>query len=304
MERLRTGRRGNVWVLGALLSLAAAPAFVEAAAGDRDAAQIERDDTAITEGRGRGARLGRADAGQVYAVVGRADGWVQIQFARSRGWVRRDRVRMVSRAVHTVVAKSLNVRAGSAPRFAKLGQLDAGAEVAVVGADGDWKKIFFRGRVAWINDTYLAKGDLDTSRSGAGFIQLPASGAGFYSYSVPGDRWGRPALVYALERAGLRLRDRGRPRFGVGDLSLRNGGDIAGHSSHERGEDVDILPMRKRGEGSVTRFQSAYSRPRTADLIREIRSQVPTELVLFNDSGIRGVQPWPGHDNHFHLRIR
>lgn len=281
---------------------------------------------AVREGPGAGGQLGTAQPGDVYAIVSRLNGYVQVQHSRRSGWVRRDQLTLADARIHAVTASVLNVRAGAGTRFGVLGQLDRGARVALVGpADGPWNKIFFNGRAAWVHGAYLTgrpgagpapaaapapaapapgpAASRPTSR--AGYIQLPAAGPGFASYGAASRRWGRPALVYGIERAGQRQRARGRPRMGVGDISLENGGNISGHASHERGVDVDVRPMRNDGrEGPVTRFQGAYSRDLTRELIREFRAQIPTRLVLFNDLRVGGTLPWPGHDNHFHFRMR
>lgn len=213
-------------------------------------------------------------------------------------------------AEYTVTASRLNVRTGPSTRYRVIGQLSRGQRVNTTGASGAWRKIRFAGRDAWVHGGYLrgsgAPAPQTRAVSRAGFIQLAASGPGFYSYTVASRRWGRPELVYGIERAGQVMRARGgRPRFGVGDLSLQNGGDISGHRSHETGRDADIRPMRRDGrEGPVTRFQRAYSRGLTRELIRELKTQVRERVVLFNDLFVGGVVPFPGHDNHFHLSIR
>ncbi|MCO5168593.1 MAG: penicillin-insensitive murein endopeptidase [Planctomycetes bacterium] len=293
----------------ALSSFMLAPAPASARGGD--AVQVVAD-VQVMSARGGGQVLGSARAGQVYAVVERDGGWVLVQFSERRGWVAAERVRGIERGVQTVTASALNVRAGPSTRYRAIGQLPNGAHVTAVGSEGAWRKVFFRGQEAWVHGDYLravaARPDAPApaatpARSRAGFVQLPASGPGFYSYAAASRRWGRPELVYALERAGLNLR--ARPRFGVGDLSLENGGRLSGHTSHRVGRDVDVRPMRRDGrEGPVTRQQSAYSRQLTRDLIRELRKHARTDIVLFNDLLVGGVVPWPGHDNHFHFRVR
>ena len=56
-----------------------------------------------------------------------------------------------------------------------------------------------------------------------------------------GAHYGLPALINMLERSGRRL----AARFvgltlHVGDISLRDGGDLPGHKSHESGRDADV----------------------------------------------------------------
>src|SRR5262245_38448216 len=56
-----------------------------------------------------------------------------------------------------------------------------------------------------------------------------------------GARWGLPALVGLLERSAERIAQRfPGSTLVVGDLSRKQGGEIAGHRSHESGRDADV----------------------------------------------------------------
>jgi murein endopeptidase len=143
------------------------------------------------------------------------------------------------------------------------------------------------------------------TRSGRGFIQLKGSGTGFGAYSLPSKRWGVPRLVYGVERAAARWQHPQRPRMMIGNISLRNGGRLPPHVSHRDGVDVDILPLRRdKLATNVVVGQRAYSRTRTRTVMTLIRQEVRVRLILFNDRGIGGTIPWPGHSNHFHTRVR
>ena len=90
----------------------------------------------------------------------------------------------------------------------------------------------------------------------------------------------------------------------VKDISLENGGPISGHASHQRGVDADVWPVRSTGsEEAVTRFSSGYSRSRTQALIRLYRAELDVTHVFFNDPHVSGVQSWPNHDDHLHVRF-
>jgi murein endopeptidase len=92
--------------------------------------------------------------------------------------------------------------------------------------------------------------------------------------------------------------------MGVGNISLERGGYMAPHSSHQRGVDVDIIPVRTDGrEDGVTIHQAAYSRSRTQSLLNLVWAELSIRVILFNDGGVTRVQYWPGHDNHFHVSI-
>jgi len=266
------------------------------------------------------AKIGLIHQGETYPVVGRSGEWLQRELGSMTGWSHGDYMNNSSAQVATVTASSLNVRSGPGTGYRVVGTVSRGTRVAVEGSSGSWRKIGYDGREAWVYGTYLdtsgaTKPTTSTTpttttstsrpRSRAGFIQLPSSGPGYYGYYSASRRWGTPTFVYGFERAARRFvtENSGRPRIGVGDISLMNGGDISGHASHERGVDGDFRPVKNNGtEGAVTRFQSTYSRTLTQRIVDLCRAEMPVTLIFFNDSRVRGVQNWPNHENHFHVR--
>jgi GH24 family phage-related lysozyme (muramidase)/peptidoglycan hydrolase-like protein with peptidoglycan-binding domain len=132
-------------------------------------------------------------------------------------------------------------------------------------------------------------------------------GPGIFGYYPASKRWGTASTVAALREVGRiwRLR-RQMPRVGVGDISLRGGGDIEGHASHETGRDVDMRPIRNDGtEGPLTWGQANYSRALTQELIDIIYANgvVKVNVIGFNDPGVQGCVNWVNHDNHLHVRF-
>jgi murein endopeptidase len=90
------------------------------------------------------------------------------------------------------------------------------------------------------------------------------------------------------------------------DVSLRNGGDISGHVSHERGVDVDVAVPRNDGRElpRIDRHSQAYSRVGTQKVVDLFRAELAVTHVFFNDPKVDRVSPWPNHENHLHVRIR
>jgi murein endopeptidase len=137
--------------------------------------------------------------------------------------------------------------------------------------------------------------------------QLRESGQGFYTYGDRTGQYGTTGTIDSIEQWGRDWLEPGpqRSRIGVGDISLEGGGLFSPHSSHQRGLDVDIRPMRNDAvEGPVSIGSPRYDRNATDSLIRTIQRDPRVERILFNDSQIEGVRPWPGHDNHIHIRLR
>ena len=282
----------------------------------------------------RNSVIGTVRRGQRLAKTGSSGNWTRVNFNGRSGYAYTRYLRNVSgnggsgstggtnAVTRYVTASSLNVRSGASTNYRALGRLAHGSAVSVLGTSGDWARINYGGRAGYVHTTYLsatrpsAGGNTGgntggyasrPNRSRAGFIQLASSGPGFFGYYASSKRWGRSAMVYGIERAARRFKaaNPSAPRLGVGDISLMNGGDISGHASHERGVDADFRPIRNdRREGPVTRFQSAYSRTLTQRIVALIRSEMRVHLIFFNDARVSGVQNWPNHDNHFHVRIR
>jgi len=167
------------------------------------------------------------------------------------------------------------------------------------------------------DDDFVCEAPLDTHESEVVFealspirIQLPQSGRGFYSYSLDKSKqFGLPKTIEAIKKIAKDWFSKfpDEPLIGVGNISYNRGGEMKPHKSHRTGLDVDFRPLRKDGTGKPVTYQSTgYSRSRTQELIKAIRSNTVLEvdLILFNDPGVTGVRPWSGHDNHLHVRFK
>jgi hypothetical protein len=139
---------------------------------------------------------------------------------------------------------------------------------------------------------------------------LPRAGVGYYSYHPrsPERQFGTAATIRALEAiaSAWAAAHPAGPRIGVGDISRKGGGKMAPHVSHDRGVDVDLRLVRSDGkELPVTFRDRAYSRALTQALVDAIRANpiAPVKVIYFNDPSVTGVRPWPGHDNHLHVRF-
>lgn len=137
---------------------------------------------------------------------------------------------------------------------------------------------------------------------------LPRIGPGFYSHSGTPRQYGIPETIRALQAIGATWLSRHPqgPRIGIGDISFRGGGKMSPHKSHQKGVDVDISIMRNDRVESGTQYQNSnYSRALTQELVSLIRANtvLKVERIYFNDRQVQGVKPWPGHDNHLHVRF-
>ncbi len=138
------------------------------------------------------------------------------------------------------------------------------------------------------------------------------SSAALCDYSVGNGaaNWGTGAAIGQIEAAGARVVAAGYGRIPIGNVGLEHGGDIAGHTTHEHGLDVDVRPIRDHRDQCAwgTNYKVAsYDRTATRILVKQIRAAAPghVKLIYFNDPVLirEGLVTWyTGHDDHLHVR--
>jgi uncharacterized protein YraI len=268
-------------------------------------------------------RIGSVTRGTKLETKGKSGSWVKVDYRGRDAWVHGRYLKdspsasssrsTPSGQVRYVTAARLNVRSGPSTRYRRIGALDRGSKVSVIDSSGSWRKVTLQSGTGWVHGKYLSSSapsssssSSSSSTSSVGFIQLPASGVGFYSYSSSSRRWGKAKFVYGIQRVSRRFitANPGAPRLGVGDISYRNGGRISGHKSHQKGVDGDFRPIRNdRREDRVLISQSAYSRSLTQKMLDLFVAEMQVKYIFFNDSKTKHTQYWPNHANHFHVRI-
>jgi penicillin-insensitive murein DD-endopeptidase len=177
---------------------------------------------------------------------------------------------------------------------------------------------------------FYAKGCL------AGATALPINGSTWQVMRLSRNRnWGHPKLVDFLERLASQAPKTGWTGLLVGDMSQPRGGPmLGGHASHQVGLDADIwlTPMPNR---ELTREEREYMMatmivradrtdvdqkvwtPAHVNLIKAAAEDAAVARIFVNpaikkalcrDAGkdrawLSKVQPWWGHDWHFHARL-
>jgi penicillin-insensitive murein endopeptidase len=177
---------------------------------------------------------------------------------------------------------------------------------------------------------FYAKGCL------AGGIALPVNGQTWQVMRLSRNRnWGHPRLVQFLERLADQAPTTGWRGLLVGDMSQPRGGPmLTGHASHQVGLDADIwltpmpdheLTRAEREEMMATVIVREDGKdvdpkvwtPAHVRLIKGAAEDPQVARIFVNaaikkglcrDAGrdrawLRKVQPWYGHDWHFHVRL-
>ena len=169
--------------------------------------------------------------------------------------------------------------------------------------EGAWDGV--KDATGWVADKLEGIGIGSASMSGPVQSALPRSGVGFRSYSAPQKQFGTSAVIGELQESSAVWAARGGTSINIGDISNRGGGDMAGHDSHERGQQVDVRPFRHDGTNRPTDWRSSsYDRDQTRSYVEMMKHRNPGMTVLFNDPLLirEGLtQPYSGHDNHLHL---
>ena len=141
----------------------------------------------------------------------------------------------------------------------------------------------------------------------AAFVLLPqVSGNGYYSYSQASNQYGTTPTINAVVDIGKQWQFNSQSPFGVGDISLEQGGPMPGHTTgHQLGRNVDVRPIRGDGQQAPVTWQdAAYSRAQTQLLVDNFLAHANCSKIYFNDPQIQGVQPLAGHDNHLHIEMK
>jgi penicillin-insensitive murein DD-endopeptidase len=170
----------------------------------------------------------------------------------------------------------------------------------------------------------------------AGAVALPVDGETWQVMRVSRNRnWGHPELIQFIEQLADKATRTGWHGLLIGDMSQPRGGPLlAGHTSHQVGLDVDIwltpmpahaLTRLEREEMMATMVVAANRKdvdpkvwtPAHAALIETAASDPRVTRVFVNPAikkalcrepgddraWLGKIQPWLGHDWHFHVRL-
>jgi murein endopeptidase len=93
----------------------------------------------------------------------------------------------------------------------------------------------------------------------------------------------------------------------IGDLSLRGGGEIDDHASHENGLDADVYYPRRDGRPKPPATVAQVDMRLAQELVDRFVAAGAQMVFVGPNTSLRGpagvVQSWPAHDNHLHVRL-
>jgi hypothetical protein len=148
--------------------------------------------------------------------------------------------------------------------------------------------------------------------------QLPVEGPDWVTWNpntdsrpnLPGRLYGHEHTIRAIIEvlAAYRKTHPNAPRVVVGDISLRAGGVMDQHVSHQNGLDVDVYYPRGDGRLQAPTSTAQIDRRLSQDLLDGFVAAGASMIFVGYAIDLRGprdvVVPYPNHENHMHVRFR
>jgi murein endopeptidase len=144
-------------------------------------------------------------------------------------------------------------------------------------------------------------------------VLFPAGGPDHFAWNFRAQRiggsdrtrWGNCTVVRAvlLGLAAYHRRNPDAPPVAVGDMSLRGGGDIDGHSTHENGRQIDLYFPRRDRRLSEPHTVAQVDLRLSRELVRAMLDAGAYRVLIGPHIRIAtpaGVVRWPHHDDHLH----
>jgi murein endopeptidase len=149
-----------------------------------------------------------------------------------------------------------------------------------------------------------------------GYYQLPTSSN--YDLNVSGgtpraEQWGGKTLIETIDTVATTWNAKHpTERLGIGDLNA------SGHLSHQKGIDVDIFSLNAIFMSTPGHVKNPkYDKNLAIELGKMIADTGTVEYIFYNDPAVNSavnsymkskklpgkIEPWSGHDDHFHLRV-
>jgi murein endopeptidase len=144
-------------------------------------------------------------------------------------------------------------------------------------------------------------------------VLFPAQGPDYFAWNFrdqriggsDATRWGDCHVVRAvlLGLAAYRTRNPDASPVAVGDMSLRHGGEIDHHSTHENGRQIDLYYPRSDGARREPHTVAQVDLRLALELVRAMLAAGADRVLIgphIRISTSSRVIHWPHHDDHLH----
>ena len=124
--------------------------------------------------------LGYESSGKTLSVTGESNGWYQVSYNGSTGYVSASYLTLggsggSSSGTGTINATYVRLRSGPGTGYEILGMFNPGDTMSVTGDDGDWYRVSYNGTDGYVYKTYLNVGG--SGSSGSGLTEMSATDA-------------------------------------------------------------------------------------------------------------------------------
>lgn len=153
--------------------------------------------------------IGKLSNGAQVSVLSSSNGWVQISYNGTTGWVSGQYITVSSAptqtgTVNVSASSSLYVRSAANTSASIIGKLSSGAQVSILSSSNGWYQISFNGTAGWVSGQYIALSSVSTDKAqivvsaansavgvryvfaGASLSGMDCSGLVVYSYAKAG----------------------------------------------------------------------------------------------------------------------
>lgn len=153
--------------------------------------------------------VGRLSNGTKISILGSSNGWYQISYNGTTGWVSGQYITVSSAPTQTgtvnVSASSyLNVRSAANTSAPIIGRLSSGAQVSVLSSSNGWYQILYNGTTGWVSGQYITVSSdkaqivVNAANSAVG-VRYVFAGASMSGMDCSG------LVVYSYAKAGITL---------------------------------------------------------------------------------------------------
>ncbi|OIP07609.1 MAG: hypothetical protein COZ06_37910 [Armatimonadetes bacterium CG_4_10_14_3_um_filter_66_18] len=179
-------------------------------------------------------------------ILERTGGWMQVRFGNGvTGWVAQELVKLGQKLGYAYVkGEVLNLRAGPAARYGKVGQLTQSQKVTVYKRKGDWLRVqCCSGQFGWVADWLVKEVPLASSSTSGAHPGSSAWSGDSRSRGGGTGSGGRSGSFSNLIATALRYRG---IRYSFGSASPRRGFDCSGFVSYVLGKHGVSVPRSAR----------------------------------------------------------
>ncbi len=155
--------------------------------------------------------VGKLSNGAQVTILGSGNGWHQISYNGTTGWVSGQYVTVSSGqtqtgTVNVSASSTLNVRSAANTGAPIVGKLQNGAQVTILGSGNGWYQISYNGTTGWVSGQYITVSPVSDKAQTVVNAADSAIGVRYvFAGATPGGMDCSGLVVYCYAKAGITL---------------------------------------------------------------------------------------------------